>query len=184
MDQLALPKRASAFGPPIEVERSEWRELVSTQTLESRLWARVDKTEDGCWEWTGARKEGGYGVVSFAGRLHRTHRLSYELAHGAFPSWMLVLHRCDNPPCLRPDHLFLGDYVDNGRDMAAKGRQVFQKHPERAARGERAGNFRIPHAIADAIRSDYASGFTNVSSLARFYGVSRSQTRRFLKEAS
>ena len=75
----------------------------------------------GCWLWIGAVKASGYGVMHYAGRTQRAHRVSYELFVGPIgSSW--VLHRCDNPACVNPDHLFLGDAVDNARDMVAKGR--------------------------------------------------------------
>lgn len=102
------------------------------ETLVDRFWSFVQKTDDGCWTWTGARAEFGYGVISDrATRRHlRAHRLSWEIAYGLVPLGMLVLHRCDNPPCVRPDHLFLGDHADNSDDKVAKGRQ---QHGERHA---------------------------------------------------
>lgn len=95
--------------------------------LATRFWRRVVKG-DGCWLWTGARSQFGYGNINTGlGKQHpkRTmpvHRLSYELAYGPIPEGMIVLHRCDNPPCVRPDHLLLGTHDDNMRDMAEKGR--------------------------------------------------------------
>lgn len=93
--------------------------------LEERFWDKVQKT-DGCWEWSGART-GGYGMLNLGRQLgtKRAHILSYELNVGPTDGrW--VLHRCDNPPCVRPEHLFLGDVVDNNRDMADKGRAWYQ----------------------------------------------------------
>ena len=87
-----------------------------------RLWSRVDKTGD-CWVWTGATTTAGYGEIRFGGKVVRVHRLVYELTVGPIPEGMGVLHRCDNPPCCRPDHLFLGTQRDNARDMVAKGRK-------------------------------------------------------------
>lgn len=94
----------------------------------ARFWLKVNKNgpvpphrpELGpCWLWTGARDRGGYG--QFSGRAHRWSWLihhGYRPGHGLF-----VCHHCDNPPCVRPDHLFLGTASDNARDMVAKGRQ-------------------------------------------------------------
>lgn len=75
-----------------------------------------------CMEWAGQRTRAGYGVVSFEGGQHYVHRLSFEASHGEIPQGHGVLHRCDNPPCFNPAHLFSGTQKDNGADMVAKGR--------------------------------------------------------------
>lgn len=93
-----------------------WQQM----TLEQRFWAQIEKT-DSCWNWTGARNPR-YGMIKRDGRRVGAHRVSWELANGAIPQGLWVLHRCDNPRCVRPDHLFLGNRLDNMRDMGAKGR--------------------------------------------------------------
>jgi hypothetical protein len=91
--------------------------------ISERFWPKVDKDADGgCWVWTASRNEQGYGCCGFNGRTYTAHRLSYELARGPIPPGMHVLHRCDNPPCVNPEHLFVGDQSDNMRDMYGKGR--------------------------------------------------------------
>jgi hypothetical protein len=67
----------------------------------ARFWAKVNKSA-GCWEWSGARQTSGYGNAVYGGRLYRAHRLAWELENGPIPSGMLILHGCDNPPCVRP----------------------------------------------------------------------------------
>lgn len=93
---------------------------------EVRLWSKVPVRGDGCWEFAGAKSHKGYGQLPIwrDGRSipRSAHRLSWELANGPIPAGMSVLHRCDNPPCVRPDHLFLGTQSDNMQDMVAKGR--------------------------------------------------------------
>ncbi len=88
----------------------------------ARFWARVDKTGD-CWLWTGCKNDAGYGAIRWQGRTTRAHRISWVLTNGDIPDGRLVLHRCDNRPCVRPDHLFVGSHADNSRDMVAKDRR-------------------------------------------------------------
>ena len=75
-----------------------------------------------CWIWTGARQTQGYGMVSRGGRVAGAHRISWVEAHGDIPRGQSVLHRCDNPPCVRPSHLWLGTSRDNAIDRQTKGR--------------------------------------------------------------
>jgi len=88
--------------------------------LAERLWSKVTKTET-CWTWTGARNRKGYGEIGAKGRVQKAHRIAWELTYGPIPEGLDVLHHCDNPPCCRPDHLFLGTDADNMADMMAKG---------------------------------------------------------------
>lgn len=101
----------------------------------TRFWSYVNKTA-GCWEWTGAlskkgdrRQRGaGYGHFMVTWKtITMAHRYSWELAHGPIPAGVFVCHRCDNPKCVRPEHLFLGTALDNTRDMIAKGRAGFHR---------------------------------------------------------
>lgn len=100
-------------------------------TTEERFWARVVKTDDGCWGWTGSRSgsKAMYPVIAVDRRNAYAHRFSYVLHHGPIPDGMVVMHKCDNPPCTNPDHLVLGTPQDNIDDKVAKGRQ---QHSERA----------------------------------------------------
>lgn len=87
------------------------------------LLAKVDTTDPlRCWNWQGCRKERGYGHT---GRGY-AHRRSYELFKGPIPKGRSVLHRCDNPPCINPDHLRVGTQADNIADMVGKGRGWWQ----------------------------------------------------------
>jgi hypothetical protein len=152
------------------------------------LWAKVDKTGE-CWLFTGARLPRGYGMISAEGRRVYAHRLSYELNIGSIPAGMFVCHRCDNPSCVRPEHLFLGTHHENMADMTAKGRQArgnthgSRLRPEtnhspkkklNAARGERSGKAKLTEAQVVAIRSAYATGGTSQLRLAKEHGVAES----------
>ena len=79
-----------------------------------------------CWLWIGARNNYDYGYITLNGWPEGTHRLSWQLHCGPIPDGMWVLHKCDRPPCCRPDHLFLGTQLDNVADMLAKGRNQWR----------------------------------------------------------
>jgi hypothetical protein len=88
-----------------------------------RFWDKVDKQENGCWMWTASTVKDGYGYYKLSnGKSGRAHRISWELANGDIPKKMCVLHKCDTPRCVNPDHLFLGTDADNVKDMMQKGR--------------------------------------------------------------
>lgn len=93
--------------------------------LLATFWDWVDRSDpDGCWPWTRSRNQDGYGHLRLNPRASiRAHRLAYELTYGPIPDGLVVCHRCDNPPCCRPDHLVLGTQVDNMADMVAKNRR-------------------------------------------------------------
>lgn len=92
-----------------------------------KFWARVDKSggDNACWSWTGALYRNGYGSVYLRPKLYlRTRRVAYELTHGEIPDGLYICHRCDNPPCCNPAHLFAGTAKDNFEDMVKKGRST------------------------------------------------------------
>ena len=92
--------------------------------IEEKLRERSVEMPNGCIEWVGGRSTRGYGYVSVLGKSMKTHRAAWQIANGPIPEGLLICHKCDNPPCINPDHLFLGTYTDNNRDKAQKGRHV------------------------------------------------------------
>lgn len=97
-----------------------------SKAIEDRFWAKVDRGGE-CWLWTAGRDSSGYGSLRTGHTKVSAHRLSWQLHHGQIPPGQNVLHRCDNPRCVRPDHLFLGTQADNVADMVAKGRGCFDR---------------------------------------------------------
>jgi hypothetical protein len=95
--------------------------------IAQRLARRTLKT-DSCWLWTGSRQPFGHGQIALGGygregkKLLSTHRVAWELTNGQIPYGLCVLHKCDVPNCVNPDHLFLGTKADNTNDMRSKGR--------------------------------------------------------------
>lgn len=100
---------------------------VVEEKVADRFWAKVDKApghgpRGECWVWTAATKTKGYGKFGIGSITALSHRVCWELCRGPIPEGLFVLHRCDNPPCCNPEHLFLGTLADNNRDRDSKGR--------------------------------------------------------------
>jgi len=135
------------------------------RSLEDRFWPKVDKT-DACWVWTANTNGVGYGLV-FDGKTKKlAHRVSWELRHGPILKGQHVLHRCDNPGCVNPEHLFLGTAKDNMRDMRNKGR-----NRNRKASGVLNSQSKLDSAAVETIKRRYAAGGLQ-RELAEEFGVS------------
>lgn len=147
------------------VELHPLQEQFHGLTEESRFLKRVNvKGKDDCWEWTGSRnnKEWHGQWRNKAGEIELTHRASWRLFKSKIPGGMFVLHKCDNPVCVNPNHLFLGTQSDNCRDMWSKGRA----NPKQL-QGEKHGMSKL---TAEAVREIRDSSISGVE-LARKFGI-------------
>jgi hypothetical protein len=147
---------AAAPPPPIGIVEvapkrpSRYREGSVADWLMDRA---MPVPESGCWIWLQSTIAEGYGRLQLPGRKVLAHRLSYETFIGPIPDGMLVLHRCDVPPCINPAHLFLGTHADNSDDKVAKRRHVFGDRAD-WARGERQHMARFTEEDIRRIRTD------------------------------
>lgn len=121
-----------------------------------RFWSKVRKTAY-CWLWTASCRDTGYGQIRVNKRSVKAHRFSWELANGPIPLGLCVLHKCDTPACVRPDHLFIGTQQDNMKDMHNKGHNYCPK---------------LNLQKAKHIRNKYHKGLKNFRALGRLYEVS------------
>lgn len=127
---------------------------------------RYSKSENGCWNWNGVKDEDGYGRIyqSLNGKhiYHMAHRASYFIHFGIPESGILICHRCDNPSCVNPEHLFCGTPMDNMNDRDSKGRQM---------KGVRHWCCKLDEEKVIAIRELYSSGIHTHESLSNMFGV-------------
>lgn len=119
-----------------------------------KFWAKAKKTAS-CWLWRRANNGIGYGVVRWGHPMRLAHRIAWEIKNGPIPKGMCVLHRCDNPSCVNPKHLYLGTHADNMRDIALR---------------ERNSTMKISNADVNRIRAAMREG-ANAGELARKFSV-------------
>lgn len=140
--------------------------IQKRRLLADRFWEKVDK--DGsvpahcpelgqCWVWTANQSKNGYGMMTrggHSGPMVYTHRVSWELHFGPIPDGLWVLHKCDNRPCVRPDHLWLGTRADNMADASRKGRLIGRRHVQ----GESHSQAVLTVELVHILRSRYDAG--------------------------
>jgi len=141
-----------------------------------RFWRRTKWQENGCREWQGAQHEFGYGVVGIGKQTLKTHRVAWWLTNGPIPEGMQVLHKCDNPPCVNPEHLFLGTDLDNQRDAMQKGRH--SKPPVWNGAANPAAKL-APNNVK-MVRRMLSVGYTH-RQIARIFGVTKSTIGRIAR---
>lgn len=168
---------------------SEPAKSPSVESMEAgareRFWAKVEMA-DCCWLWRGTRQDDGYGSFAYKGRTLRAHRVAWMLTGGPILAGLHVLHRCDTPLCVRPEHLFLGTNTENVADRNAKRRQAagdrngMRLHPDRVLRGERNGQVKLTEDQVKQILRLRAQGST-LQRLADTFGVSPTSIWRIVR---
>lgn len=156
-----------------------------SETFPQRFWKKVNKNGPvpkhrpdlgACWVWTGGTNEHGYGIIGRAGTgFIKAHRGAWIIEYGPIPEGRLVLHHCDNPPCVRAAHLFLGNHAANGRDAASK---------NRTPQGEKHWNCLLTEAQVIELRAQYVKWTKNHEELAARYGISVINLRHILYKRS
>lgn len=147
-------------------------------TLSERFWSKVTKThpsDDACWLWTKAVNQHGYGKFGIDGRWVLAHRWIWEHTYGPIGSGLNVLHHCDNPPCVRLSHLYLGTQSDNIRDRVLRNRNAAQ------LRGDRNPNTRLMQVQRHEVKRLYAQGQHTLNELAHQFGVSKSLIHKIVR---
>ena len=138
-----------------------------TKLLKEKFEKKVIRQE-GCWDWRGCKINGGYGSIRIGYPKFYAHRISWMIHYGEIPNGLCVLHKCDNPPCTNPDHLFLGTIKDNNLDAISKNR-----HQTLGKSGEKNHMSKLTKKQVLCIRDMVSSGAKH-KDVAERYGISRS----------
>jgi hypothetical protein len=173
-------RRGHIKGQPVRFIHNHQTRIRLRQDFAERFWKFVDRTStpDGCWPWIGYRDKDGYGHIQRNGHAERAHRVALELAGWIIPcEWLQILHSCDNPACVRPDHLRIGTPHDDVADKVSKDRQ---------ARGERHGRAKLNPVKVQEILVLYQRGVRGrgCEALAQQFGVSPKTVWRILSGRS
>ena len=155
-----------------------------------KFWSKVDtKDSQSCWEWKAGRSQSGYGIFSYLGKDVVASRMAYCIANGGIPESKIICHKCDNPPCCNPNHLYAGTFFDNYKDSVDRKRLVYntpkttkwntelsKKYPERYGilKGESHGRSVLTKESGAAIRKLKSDGNHTLRQIAKMFNVSRS----------
>ncbi len=137
------------------------------------FWSFVEKTSF-CWLWRGKRFRNGYGRVSYKGKTKDAHRIAFELTKGVIPKKLFVLHSCDNPPCVNPDHLRTGTIQDNIQDRVKRNRNA----------PKLIGEENHQAVLTDKLVLEIRSSGLNFTQISKRYGISRHAATCVMKRKS
>lgn len=140
-------------------------------SVTERLFTKTKPTPDGCLQYIGKVTKDGYGSIKIAGKAISAHRASYQLVYGSIPVGLYVCHRCDNPLCINPFHLFAATHKENMADMRHKGRSLTgEKHPK----------VKLSESQVVELRTRYRQGNITQVRLAEEYGIGETQVWRIV----
>lgn len=151
---------------------------VLVTSIRNKLLKNIKVKTGGCWEWAKYRNAKGYGSVWYKGSMRLAHRVSYETFNGEIPDKLFVLHKCDNPSCINPGHLFLGTNQDNMDDKMEKGR-----HKVGNLKGSEHGASKLTDSNVRIIKALLAKTGMVQHNIATFFGVSDA-TISFIKSGN
>lgn len=148
-----------------------------TEKHVKRFWAKVDRSggDNACWIWKGHRNHKNYGIAHWNKKTERAHRVAWILSYGEIPGGLWVLHKCDNPTCVNPKHLFLGTSQDNVNDRTRKNHSAHN-----AWFGEKNPACKLSDKQVAEIRQRYAGGKESQNKLAKAFQVSQGLVWRII----
>lgn len=146
--------------------------MMGIKNKSEDVWKRIYKrNENDCWEWEGYKDKDGYGTIHLEYKTRRVHRIVYELTYGSIPNRLYVLHKCDNPSCCNPNHLFIGTVQDNSDD---------QKRKRRTTVGDKHGRSKLTEKNILEIKRLYNTGDYYQSDLGKLFNISHQEISRII----
>lgn len=161
----------------MDIVKQKKKRLVSSKIppeirTRENFWSKVDKSGD-CWEWLASKTMHGYGRFAINRKPVSAHRVVWLLTYGEIPEGLSVCHRCDNPACVRPEHLFLGTHLDNMTDMYTK-----KRRPPNL--GTKNGRSKLSEKQVEQIRAMYVPRKMSYPKIAKLFGISRWQVSKII----